>query len=142
MKFDRSLLHGMTGLLVLIVLGCASGGQHHRNLHSADEREMTVGTVQREIRKGMDQASVAEALGSPNIVSKDKEGRETWITTKLPRKYPIHLPQVRLEPTTPNPHSRPRQGFGFWGLSLNTENLDGCHQIRRPATRRYFFLPH
>ena len=83
MKFDRSLLHGMTGLLVLIVLGCASGGQHHRNLRSADEREMTVGTVQREISKGMDQASVAEALGSPNIVSKDKEGRETWIYDKI-----------------------------------------------------------
>ena len=44
---------------------------------------MTVGTVQREISKGMDQASVAEILGSPNIVSKDKEGQETWIYDKV-----------------------------------------------------------
>ena len=31
----------------------------------------------------MDQAAVAEALGSPNIVSKDKEGKETWIYDKI-----------------------------------------------------------
>lgn len=83
MRFDKTLLHGMVGLMILIVLGCASSSQHQRNLHSADEREMTVGTVQREIHKGMDQAAVAQALGSPNIVTKDKEGQETWIYDKI-----------------------------------------------------------
>lgn len=44
---------------------------------------MTVGTVQKEIRKGMSAANVAEALGSPNIVTTDGEGREVWIYDKI-----------------------------------------------------------
>jgi outer membrane protein assembly factor BamE (lipoprotein component of BamABCDE complex) len=47
------------------------------------ERNLTVGTVQKEIRKGMDQGAVAEVLGAPNIVSSDKEGKETWIYDKI-----------------------------------------------------------
>ena len=31
----------------------------------------------------MSQAEVAEILGSPNIVTKDKEGIETWIYDKI-----------------------------------------------------------
>lgn len=31
----------------------------------------------------MTQAEVAEALGSPNIVTKDAEGKETWIYDKI-----------------------------------------------------------
>ena len=44
---------------------------------------MTLGTAQREIKPGMSQADVAAALGSPNIVTKDSEGRETWIYDKI-----------------------------------------------------------
>lgn len=44
---------------------------------------MTVGTVQKEIRVGLSQADVAEALGSPNIVTKDGTGKETWIYDKI-----------------------------------------------------------
>ena len=79
MRFEIVLL---VGLVSAVFLGCAPKSQYG-NLHSASEREMTVGIVQREIHKGMDQAGVAEALGSPNIVSKDKEGKETWIYDKI-----------------------------------------------------------
>jgi outer membrane protein assembly factor BamE (lipoprotein component of BamABCDE complex) len=48
-------------------------------LHSANEREMTLGVVQKEIRRGLSQADVAEALGSPNIVTRDSTGLETWV---------------------------------------------------------------
>lgn len=58
-------------------------GRHAESLHSAREREMTLGTVQKEIRKGMTQVEVAEALGSPNIVQKDRDGKETWIYDKI-----------------------------------------------------------
>ncbi|MBS0653648.1 MAG: hypothetical protein JSR39_09035 [Verrucomicrobia bacterium] len=44
---------------------------------------MTLGIVQKEIRQGMDQGAVATALGSPNIVTKDQEGAETWIYDKI-----------------------------------------------------------
>jgi outer membrane protein assembly factor BamE (lipoprotein component of BamABCDE complex) len=44
---------------------------------------MTVGIVQKEIRVGMSQADVAAALGSPNIVTRDSEGKETWVYDKI-----------------------------------------------------------
>jgi outer membrane protein assembly factor BamE (lipoprotein component of BamABCDE complex) len=64
------------------VEGCTAA-QHQAQLGSTTERQMTVGLVQREIRKGMSQADVATALGSPNIVTNDGSGRETWIYDKI-----------------------------------------------------------
>jgi len=60
-----------------------SAAQHQQNLPSTQERETTVGVVQKEIRVGMSQADVAEALGSPNIVTRDSQGKETWIYDKI-----------------------------------------------------------
>lgn len=45
--------------------------------------ELTVGKVQGEIKVGMDAASVAEILGSPNIVTTDEKRREVWIYDKV-----------------------------------------------------------
>ena len=67
----------------VLFTGCAAAR------HAADAQEglkgnkLTVGTVQKEIRKGMSGAEVAEALGSPNIVSTDEQGREVWIYDKI-----------------------------------------------------------
>lgn len=63
--------------------GCMTAGEHSARLHSARERRLTVGVVQKEIRTGMSQADVAVALGSPNIVTKDAGGAETWIYDKI-----------------------------------------------------------
>ncbi|WDP93275.1 MAG: hypothetical protein HUN04_12565 [Desulfobacter sp.] len=65
------------------MFGCVSASQHQQSLHSTNEKEMTVGIVQKEIKKGMSQADVATALGSPNIVTKDGNGKETWIYDKI-----------------------------------------------------------
>jgi outer membrane protein assembly factor BamE (lipoprotein component of BamABCDE complex) len=64
-------------------MGCMSAQQHYEQTHGPREKEMTVGVVQREIRKGMSAAEVAEALGSPNIVTTDEQGREVWIYDKI-----------------------------------------------------------
>ena len=69
--------------MVLTLTGCMSAHQHYQQTHGAQERQMTVGTVQKEIRKGMSAADVAEALGSPNIVTTDGEGREVWVYDKI-----------------------------------------------------------
>jgi len=45
--------------------------------------ELTLGLVQSRIKKGMSQGEVAQAIGSPNIASKDKYGHETWIYDKV-----------------------------------------------------------
>jgi len=45
--------------------------------------ELTVGKVQGQISVGMDAASVAQILGSPNIVTTDEKRREVWIYDKV-----------------------------------------------------------
>ncbi len=73
----------IAAISILGLTGCMSASEHQQNLPSTQERETTVGIVQREIRVGMSGAEVAEALGSPNIVTQDSEGDETWIYDKI-----------------------------------------------------------
>jgi len=77
----------ITGLMAMAVIlpltGCMSAHQHYQQTHGAQERRMTLGIVQKEIRKGMSAADVAEVLGSPNIVTIDSEGREVWVYDKV-----------------------------------------------------------
>ena len=77
-------------LLVAVVVslsGCMTAAKHQQSLPSAAEKKMTVGVVQKEIRKGMTQADVAASLGSPNLVTRDKSGTETWIYDKISTEY-------------------------------------------------------
>jgi len=68
----------------LVLSGCGGAGYHASSVQQGLEGEkLTVGTVQREIRKGMSGAEVAQVLGSPNIVSTDEKGREVWIYDKI-----------------------------------------------------------
>jgi outer membrane protein assembly factor BamE (lipoprotein component of BamABCDE complex) len=69
--------------LGVLLSSCMTAQQHYQDTHGAQERKLTVGTVQREIQKGMSGAEVAEVLGSPNIVTTDGEGREVWIYDKI-----------------------------------------------------------
>jgi len=66
-----------------LAVGCKSVQGNQNDLHSTQERNVTVGIVQKEIRKGMSGAEVAEALGSPNIVTKDENENETWVYDKI-----------------------------------------------------------
>jgi hypothetical protein len=74
-------------LVTLVLTGCMSAAQHQQSLPSAEERKLTTGVVQKEIRKGMSEADVAAALGSPNLVTRDKKGIETWIYDKISTEY-------------------------------------------------------
>jgi outer membrane protein assembly factor BamE (lipoprotein component of BamABCDE complex) len=66
-----------------LLVGCMSAAEHQQSLGSTKEEEMTLGVVQKEIRVGMSQADVATALGSPNIVTRDSEGKEAWVYDKI-----------------------------------------------------------
>lgn len=79
-----------TALSVLLVCafpvlsGCMmSAAQHADSLPQSRDRSLTVGTVQARISRGMSAAEVAEVLGSPNIVTKDSGGDETWVYDKI-----------------------------------------------------------
>jgi len=68
---------------LLVLSGC--GAAHHAasTQEGLEGNRLTVGTVQKEIKKGMSGSEVAQALGSPNIVSTDEQGREVWIYDKI-----------------------------------------------------------
>jgi len=75
-------LFALAMIALLSLTGCTTV-DHRSNLHSVKEQDMTVGKVQKEVRVGMSGAQVAEALGSPNIVTKDEGGDETWVFDKI-----------------------------------------------------------
>ncbi|MDR0693013.1 MAG: hypothetical protein LBF49_00350 [Puniceicoccales bacterium] len=54
---------------------------------SAPVERVTVGTVQRFIKNGMTSAEVVGVLGSPNLVTKNAEGNETWVYDKVHSEY-------------------------------------------------------
>jgi outer membrane protein assembly factor BamE (lipoprotein component of BamABCDE complex) len=77
------------GVIALAILcataltGCQSAAEHKAQVRDDSTDRVSVGTVQREIRVGMSGAEVAQALGSPNIVTTDEERREVWIYDKI-----------------------------------------------------------
>jgi len=77
-------MHRIPILAAIAVLsGCAAGQYYDPQ---ADE-QLTVGTVQKEVRIGMSGAEVAQVLGSPNIVSTDEDRNEVWIYDKISTQY-------------------------------------------------------
>jgi outer membrane protein assembly factor BamE (lipoprotein component of BamABCDE complex) len=69
----------LTALAIALVTGCAAPTPSPPDA----SKELTVGVVQKEIRKGMAASDVAAALGSPNIVTKDSDGAEVWIWDRI-----------------------------------------------------------
>ena len=69
--------------LCALALGCKSADEHRAEVSSGEGSTLTVGNVQKNIRVGMSGAEVAEALGSPNIVTTDDQRREVWIYDKM-----------------------------------------------------------
>lgn len=74
-------------LIFLLTSGCLNNvSKHINNLENEDDK-LTLGIVQKEIKKGMAGAEVVSVLGSPNMVTKDKSGAETWIYDKMSTEY-------------------------------------------------------
>ncbi len=68
-----------------LLAACSGVQQHAANVAAAQNAgsNLTLGTVQREIRVGMSGAEVAQVLGAPNIVTTDEQRRETWVYDKI-----------------------------------------------------------
>ena len=92
-RTEKTLVLKSTGITVVVaavvyLTGCVptqqpTAVQHAQTLAPAQERRLTLGVVQSTVREGIDQAAVATALGSPNIVTTDAAGNETWIYDKI-----------------------------------------------------------
>jgi hypothetical protein len=63
---------------VLAILSAAAWGKERPET----SRAFTLGLVQSALRPGLSQADVAERLGSPNIVTRETDGREAWVYDK------------------------------------------------------------
>lgn len=68
-------------LAVLSLVGCVSASDHAQQVQNTSN--LSVGTVQKQIKVGMSGADVLQALGSPNMVSTDSERREVWVYDKV-----------------------------------------------------------
>lgn len=55
----------------------------NNNPSSAYAQGLTLGVIQKYIHSGMAQDEVILALGSPNIVTQDANGKETWVYDKM-----------------------------------------------------------
>ncbi len=85
MTNSRMLSHyfNRTLMAFLFLSGCASAGDHRREVSPLEGDRLTVGTVQKEVRVGMSGAEVASSLGSPNVVTTDEKRREVWVYDKI-----------------------------------------------------------
>lgn len=70
-------------ILPILVSSCMTAADHSQALHSQADREFTLGLVQTKVYRGMSQTEVAESLGSPNIVTRDSGGDESWVYDKI-----------------------------------------------------------
>jgi outer membrane protein assembly factor BamE (lipoprotein component of BamABCDE complex) len=75
------------GSAMLALSACSLNLQTVTPPSEIGEKRLTVGTVQREIQKGMDATAVAEALGAPNIMTTDDQRREVWIYDRIATEH-------------------------------------------------------
>ena len=67
---------------ILLLIFLSNCGEKTVNYES-EPNKLTLGKVQQTLKKGMSQGEIIEALGSPNMVTTDAEGLETWVYDKL-----------------------------------------------------------
>jgi len=73
-------------VVILIVLVChlsACAPLATIPARQIETQKVTLGNVQRSVKPGASSAEVIAALGSPNIVSSNKDGTETWVYDKI-----------------------------------------------------------
>ncbi len=69
--------------LAVTFTGCSTASDHRKAVRAEDADRLTAGRVQREIRVGMTDAEVAEALGAPNVIATDENRREVWVYDRI-----------------------------------------------------------
>lgn len=70
---------GLGTILLLTGATLAVAAERNAPAKTSSESDFTLGLVQKEVRLGMSGADLVSALGSPNILTRDARGRETWV---------------------------------------------------------------
>lgn len=72
------------GVLASLLIGCAPQAPLATiPARQIETQKITLGNVQMIVKKGATNADVIGALGSPNIVTSNKDGTETWVYDKI-----------------------------------------------------------
>lgn len=66
----------VVGLAACCLAGCVAPVQQ---APQENNQQFTLGLAQSVVKKGMSQADVVKVLGSPNLVTRDKMGVDTWV---------------------------------------------------------------
>jgi outer membrane protein assembly factor BamE (lipoprotein component of BamABCDE complex) len=67
----------------LTLSACISAGEHRDAVQDDQVGRLTLGSVQHKITVGMSGAEVLTIMGSPNIVSTNRERNEVWVYDKI-----------------------------------------------------------
>jgi len=82
----KALAHLGLAAVLLPLAGCMTATDHRNAVNAASADRLTLGTIQKEVRKGMSSADVVSVLGSPNMVTTDDQRREVWVYDKAARE--------------------------------------------------------
>lgn len=78
----KNTIFTILGFSVLLTAASCNAKRFYNETYEETNR-FDLGLVQREVCEGMAQDQVAIALGTPNIVTSDKDKKETWIYDKI-----------------------------------------------------------
>jgi len=87
-------------LIIVVINGCSATYHANQTQKALQGDRLTAAAAQKNIKVGMAGSQVLEALGSPNIISTDEQGREVWVYDKI---------------STEQVHS---ESAGFWTILL------------------------
>ncbi|MGE0455098.1 MAG: hypothetical protein AB7O37_08665 [Vicinamibacteria bacterium] len=73
----------LPGLGVAFFLAAAAPAGAGERAAPPAEQAFTLGLAQRELKLGLSQAELVAALGSPNLLTRDSQGRETWVYDRI-----------------------------------------------------------
>lgn len=72
------------GLLTIpVLLACGQAPLATIPARQIETQKITLGNVQKTVKKGATNSDVINALSSPNIVTSNSDGTETWVYDKL-----------------------------------------------------------
>ena len=85
-----------TAGVVVVALACAAGTFAGEADKGGGSSAFTLGRVQKELRQGLSQADVVERLGSPNVLTRDAQGREAWVYDRVSSEREASSSGVRI----------------------------------------------
>jgi hypothetical protein len=76
-------MHRSAGVVLVVAVASAAAAGGREKAKAEPPAAFTLGVVQKALRPGLSQADVAERLGSPNIVTREADGREAWVYDRV-----------------------------------------------------------